>query len=185
MHELCVEPEQKILQALQDLRTWAEDPRDARVHHLVITGKIHQSQVDPQHLQAWGFEFVKGTKRSNLAYYHKTLAYPWGKVDLMLHLNGTWSCQVTPNVPQKDLSVISEYVNAAIKTMTAGYEPFHVVVKRYEASRVESGPVLLWLKSQNIREIKVYIHDNYEARAEITYLDPAYGPPVERILSNF
>lgn len=173
------------LEALEVLRKWAEDPAHTKIHHTVITGKIKQCQVDRQHLEAWGFTFYKGSKRSNLAYYHKTLAYPWGQINLMLHLNGTWSCQVTPNQPKPPDHGIWQQVYQAIKVMTCGYEPYHIVIRRMEVSRNDSELVLQWLKDHNIREIKAYIHDRYEARLEITYSDPAQGPTVYKILSNF
>jgi hypothetical protein len=40
------------------------------------------------------------------------------------------------------------------------------------------------MKSQNIKEIKCYIHDSYEARVEVTYLDPAFSPRTSRLLAE-
>jgi len=173
-----------VLQSLQKLKTWAEEKGKNCIHHTVIIGKVPESSVDPEWLSAAGYEFCKGSGKSNMVFWHKQYAFLAMKIDHLIHKNGTWSLQITPGVPQHDPSRMVELASNVLYNAFGGKNYYHVALRRFESSRPDSADVLKWLKDNNIREIKAYIHDKYEARVEITYLDPAFGPAVSKILSE-
>src|SRR5690606_8675620 len=148
----------------------------------IINGKVSRIQVEVDWLRSLGYKFQKGAGKSNLSWFHKKWVHPIGSVYHEIHLNGTWTLQISPKRIQTDPRVMVDFadhiLNSAIRRGTCS----PVVVRRFEASRPDDGAILQWMKSNNIKEIKVYIHDNYEVRVEVVYLDPAFSPRVWRIL---
>ena len=142
------------------------------------------SWVNPEWLKATGYEYARGSKRSNLAYYMKKYVIPGITIQHMIHLNGTWTLQITPKVPQEHTGRMMTFCSNVLMNAFSGLSSYHVVVRRFESSRIDSSDVKDWLKANNIREIKAYLHDQYEARVEITYLEPCFSPSVARILGE-
>mgnify|MGYP001582089949 CR=1 FL=1 len=175
------------LQSLQTLKTWAESKQDGGYHHVVIIGMVSRIQVESGWLQDLGYTLEpKGDSRSNLAYWHKKYdrTYPGVSIYHMIHLNGSWVLNITPKNVQQDPERMIRYAADVLKASFREGVYFHVVVRRFEASRADSDQVLQWMKAQNIKEIKCYVHDSYEARVEVTYLDPAFSPRTSRLLAE-
>jgi hypothetical protein len=172
------------LQSLQKLKDWAEDRDHNRIHHIKIVGKVSKLQIDQYWLKNIGYRFSKGSGKSNIAQYTKTWVWPGLKIDHLIHLNGTWVISITPKVTQRDPQWVIRCASDVLDAAFRGAHYFHVVVKQFESSRPDSELVLKWLKENNIKEIKTYIHDNYESRVEITYLNTALSPRTSRILAE-
>jgi hypothetical protein len=181
---LTAKDEAPILQSLQVLKQWAEDREEGGYHHTVIVGKVHEQNVDSIWLEQVGYVFSQGSGKSNLAHFHKAWSFPGVNIQHLIHKNGTWSLQITPRLVQTEPERMITYAQQILNSAFSGHLYFHVVVRRFEASRADSDQVLQWMKSQNIKEIKCYIHDSYEARVEVTYLDPAFSPRTSRLLAE-
>lgn len=173
-----------VLQSLKTMKDWAEDKEHCCFHLVVISGKVDPSWVDSVWLKAAEYKFSQGSGRSNISQWHKSYSFPGITINHLIHPNGTWSIQITPRVPQSDPTMMINYADRILVNAFGSHYSMHVVVRRFEASRPDSDHVLAWLKENNIREIKAYVHDNYEARMEVTYLDPVFGPKVSRILAE-
>jgi len=172
-----------VVQSLAKLLEFAEDRQQGGFHHTVVVGKVLPAFVDTIWLEQAGYRFSKGSGRSNFAHWHKLYLFPGISIGHMVHRNGTWSLQITPRLVQDDPERMMSYCRQILMSAFTGANSFHVVVRRFEKSRADSGEVLAWLKERNIKEVKCYMHDNYEARVEVTYLDPAFSPHVTNLLA--
>jgi hypothetical protein len=159
-----------IVPALESLLQYAEDREEGGFHHTVIVGKV-------------SYKFSKGSKGSNFAQWAKVYSFPGVKVCHVIHLNGTWILHITPRLVQAEPERMISYAHQVLTSAFTGADSHHVVVRRFEKSRADTGPVLEWMKHRNIKEVKCYVHDSYEARVEVTYLDPAFSPTTSRILA--
>jgi hypothetical protein len=175
--------EASIVPALESLLSYAEDREQGGFHHTVVVGKVQQAHVDSIWLEQAGYRFSKGSGKSNFAQWVKHYTFPGITISHLIHTNGTWSLQITPRLVQDDPERMMSYCHQILTSAFTGADSYHVVVRRFEKSRADSGPVLEWMKARNIKEVKVYLHDNYEARVEVTYLDPAFSPKTSALLA--
>jgi hypothetical protein len=173
-----------VIGALIQLKAWAEDREEGGYHHTVIVGKVQEAFVDSIFLEQLGYKFSKGSAQSNMAHWHRQFTYPGVSIHHYVHRNGTWVMQITPHLVQPEPERMMTYAHQVVTAAFTGALSRDVVVRRFEASRADSQEVLEWMKQQNMKEIKVYIHDSYEARVEVTYLDPAFSPRTARLLAE-
>ncbi len=172
-----------VLEALATLKAWAEDREAGGYHHTVIVGKVLESFIDTIWLEQAGYKLAKGDKETNMPFWHHTFRFPGVSVRHAIHANGTWTMQVTPKLVQVEPAAMMRYAQQVLTSAFSGANSFHVVVRRFEASRSNGEEVLAWMKQHNIKEIKCYVHDSYEARVEVTYLDPAFSPKVANLIA--
>ena len=171
-----------ILEALQLLKCYAEKTPGRKFHHTVITGKVAQTQISEEWLKASGYTFYKGSGKSNLSFYSKIYQFATCKIQHNIHVNGTWTLQITPKTPRDDPSRFMDFANMVLNSAFGGATSHDIKVKRLEVSRNDNTEILEWMKSQNIKEIKCYVHDKYEARIEVTYWEPPLNPTTAQVL---
>jgi hypothetical protein len=152
-------------------------------HHAMIIGKVSDQHVDVDWLRSAGYKFSKGSGKSNLSHFHRIYRFPGIAISHMVHLNGTWVMQVTPKLVQTDPERMMSHCRQVLTSAFTGANSFHVVVRKMEKSAADTQEVVEWLKARNVKEFKVYLHDNYEARVEVTYLDPAFSPKTSALLA--
>jgi len=171
-----------ILEALQLLKCYAEKTPGRKFHHTVITGKVAPTNISQEWLKASGYTFYKGSGKSNIAFYSKIYQFATCKIQHNIHINGTWTLQITPGSPKDDPSRFMDFANMVLNSAFGGATSHDIKVKRLEISRNDLPEVLEWMKSQNIKEIKCYVHDKYEARVEVTYWEPPMNPTTAQVL---
>lgn len=172
-----------ILPVLDSLLNYVESKEGGGFHHCVVVGKVLPEFVDTIWLKEAGYEFSAGTKGSNFRQWAKKYAFPGIGILHVIHLNGTWTLSITPRLVQEDAERMMSYCRQILTSAFTGANSFHVVVRRFEKSRADTGAVLAWLKGRNIKEVKCYMHDSYEARVEVTYLDPCFSPHCANLLA--
>lgn len=178
----CNNQDNPALQALQLLKCYAEKTPERKFHLTVITGKVSQAAIDPEWLTASGYKHYKGSGKSNMDFFLKTYEFYGVRINHYIHKNGTWTLQISPRVTQASPEKFMDKVNMILTSAFSGSTSHDIKVKRLEISRPETTEILQWMKSQNIKEIKAYIHDNYEARIEVTYYDPPLNPTTAQVL---
>jgi len=174
--------ERQLLDAARTLRSWAEDSHRGAIHDVKIRADYTRSQVDPTWLMNIGYKPVKPGGRQNLHYFCKRWHFARTQIYHAVYTCGTSLMIITPGEPQPlrkfDMSLASDVLSSAFRNIPT-WNPKLVSIER---SRVETGSLLAWFNQENIKELKIYRHDDYSLRVEITYLHPALSPFTESLL---